>query len=355
MRDFVFQALVLPVALAISLVAVPPGSEAGDKSGDAPRKVLVELYSSQGCDSCPPASDLLGKLASLGYGPDQIVPINFHVDYFNTPWVDPFSDPSYSQRQQSYNRVRRRDDLYFTPMMMVDGRSPLLGSDRPKALSAIKQARNEPAGVALHLALEGKETRKSLALTITPRIPEAVGRDILIGVAVTEDPVSTKVLSGENAGKTLDEHHVVRRFDHKFVKLDASKPLTLNFPVELPSGADASKVRVTVFAQDRGNGKVHQADAIPWTPARTSEPTALKTTQARIKPRRRVSTWTAGFPELDSLMGMVNQPQPSPPGDSSDPPFTLNICPDCGSMSKLPLVGARHSGQGASAPTSVSC
>jgi len=353
MRDFVFQALVLPVALAISLVAVPPGSKAGDKATDQPRKVLVELYSSQGCDSCPPASDLLGKLAGLGYGPDQIVPINFHVDYFNTPWVDPFSDPSYSQRQQSYNQVKRRDDLYFTPMMMVDGRSPLLGSDRPKAVSAIKQARNEPAGVALHLTLEGKESRKSLGLTISPRIPEAVGRDVLVGVAVTEDPVSTKVPSGENAGKTLVEHHVVRRFDHKFVKLDASKPLTLNFPVELPPGADASKIRVTVFAQDRGNGKVHQADSIPWNPARTSEPTASRT-QAKVKPRRRVSTWSAGFPGLDSLMGMMNQP--SPPGESSDPPFHLNICPDCGSMSKLPLVGAsRHSGQGTPAPSTVSC
>jgi hypothetical protein len=95
---------------------------------------------SQGCNSCPPASDLLGKLFELGDGADRIVPLNFHVDYFNQPWPDPYSGASYTRRQRDYNSVQHRDDLQFTPLLMVDGRQPLLGSDRAKAVAAIQQA-----------------------------------------------------------------------------------------------------------------------------------------------------------------------------------------------------------------------
>ena len=349
MRDLAFRTVVLSIGLAVALSVGPPPSKAGDKPSarDGRRKVLVELYSSQGCDSCPPASDLLGKLDDLGYGPDQIVPINFHVDYFNTPWVDPFSDAAFSQRQQSYNQVKRRDDLYFTPMMMVDGRSPLLGSDRPKALAAIRQARTEPAGVALNLTLEGKSAQKVLLLAITPRTSEAVGRDLLIGVAVTEDPVSTKVPSGENAGRTLVEHHVVRRFDHKFVKLDREESKTLRFPVELPPGGDASRFRVTVFAQDRDNGKVHQADSIPWSP-KPLPGTSASRTPTRSKPHRKAATGNFSFPGFDSFLGMT-----SSPSAADDEPSVLTFCPDCGSMNKLPLVGqAAHPSP---RPVAMSC
>ena len=84
--------------------------------------MLVELYTSQGCNSCPPASDLLGKLSRLGGDSDRIVPLNFHVDYFNQPWPDPYSDPSYTRRQRDNHRVQRRDEsaVYAAD----DGRRP---------------------------------------------------------------------------------------------------------------------------------------------------------------------------------------------------------------------------------------
>ena len=269
MRDHALRALALSVTAAVLVVLAPNAAFAQEKSADPPKKVLVELYTSQGCDSCPPASDLLGKLAGMGYGPDRIVPLNFHVDYFNTPWEDPFSDPSYSDRQQSYNQVMQRTDLYFTPLMMVDGRYPFLGSNREQAVAALRQARNEPARVALKLNLDGSDLRKTATVKLNARVADVAGRDLLIGLALTQDRVATKVPSGENAGKTLVEYHVVRRLDHKFVKLDRTEPTTLTFPVSLPTGSDPAHVRVTAFAQDRANGKIYQADAIPWTPSTT--------------------------------------------------------------------------------------
>jgi len=270
MRDRALRALALSIVLAGVRSAFGADRET---RAEPPKKVLVELYSSQGCDSCPPASDLLGKFAELGYGPDRVVPINFHIDYFNEPWADPFSDPSYSRRQQSYNDVLRRDDLYFTPLMMVDGRDPFLGSDRAKAVAALQRARKESPGVGLDLGLDGGGDRKILSVKLAARSTAAAGRDLLVGVALTEDPVTTRVPSGENAGRTLVEHHVVRRFDHKFLKLDRTGSQTLAFPVALGPGWDPARLRFAAFAQDRANGKVYQADSMPWIGVSTQDRT----------------------------------------------------------------------------------
>ncbi|HEY2158189.1 MAG TPA: DUF1223 domain-containing protein [Isosphaeraceae bacterium] len=263
------------LALSIVLVAVARPGVAAD-SPASPRKVLVELYTSQGCNSCPPASDLLGRLGGLGYGPERVVVLNFHVDYFNVPWADPHSDAAYSRRQLSYNDVQGRNDLYFTPLMMVDGRYPLLGSDRAKVVAALGRARKEPPAVALDLALSGEGDRKSLTVRVAARSADVAGRELLVGVAVTEDPVTTKVPSGENAGRTLVEHHVVRRFDQRFTRVDRTGAETLAFPVELPPGGDPAHLRVTAFVQDRRDGRVHQADSVPWAPAKVPGPGATR-------------------------------------------------------------------------------
>ena len=265
----------------------PVAAAAGENPVDQPKRVLVELYTSQGCSSCPPASDLLGKLTELGVGRDRIVPLNLHVDYFNQPWPDPYSDASYTRRQRDYNSVQHRDDLQFTPLLMVDGRHPLLGSDRTKAVAAIEQALKKPPEVALDLNLDGTGNRKTASVKIAARSPEVAGRELLIGMALTEDPVTTKVLRGENAGLTLVEHHVVRRLDHKFLKLDRTGSRTLTFPIELPSGRDGTRFRVTVFAQDRANGKVYQANEVLWNPRQAT--TVSRRSCSRPRPSRRTT------------------------------------------------------------------
>ena len=98
----------------------PYAAAAVENPVDQPKRVLVELYTSQGCNSCPLASDLFGKLLELGDSADRIVPLNFHVDYINQPWPDPYSDASYTRRQRDYNSVQHRDDLQFTPLLTRD-------------------------------------------------------------------------------------------------------------------------------------------------------------------------------------------------------------------------------------------
>jgi hypothetical protein len=269
----------LIAALTVWATILPAFSSAEEKNTSkkaVPRKkVLIELYTSQGCESCPPAAVLMGRLAELGYGPEKIVPIAFHVDYFNTRWKDPFSSPEFSQRQMSYNSVKRRDDLDFTPMMMVDGRYPMLGSDRPRVLSAIKKALAERPEVSLDLTLERDGRKGKLTIDLGARSSAAVGRDLLVGVAITEDPVTTNVRSGENAGKTLVEHHVARSFAHKTIRLKREESRSLVFPLGLGADFLAPQCRVVVFAQDRANGKVYQADALTWTGTSSPAPTTV--------------------------------------------------------------------------------
>ena len=120
--------------------------------------VLVELYTSQGCDMCPAAEKLLGALAERDR---RIVPIAFHVDYFNDPWKDVFSDPLYSQRQMTYNELYTKPKnpqygLYYTPMLMIDGEQSVNGRDSASAEAAIRRAQAKKPAVGLDVALDLK-------------------------------------------------------------------------------------------------------------------------------------------------------------------------------------------------------
>jgi hypothetical protein len=253
------------IAAFLLFASLTSGTFAQDsaKTAAPPKKVLVELFTSQGCDSCPSANIFLGQLARLGYGPDQIVPIAFHVDYFNEPWVDPYSNKDFSRREMAYNDVLKRKDLYFTPMMMVDGRAPMLGSNKPEALKAIKQSLLDQSGASIKLALNGKESERTLKVDVSPLGGEIAGRSLMVGVVLTEGPITTRVPKGENAGKALVEPFVARSFAFQRTKLESSTAQSLTFPIKPPVDSDSAKCRVAAFVQDWDNGKVYQAESIP--------------------------------------------------------------------------------------------
>ena len=158
----------LLLVVTILIICVPSKIASAQGSDLMKRMVLVELYTSQGCDMCPTAEKVLGALA----GRDQtIVPIAFHVDYFNDPWKDVFSDSLYSQRQMTYNQLYAKPKnaeygLYYTPMMMIDGEQSVNGRDAASAESAIRRARAKKPAVAIDLRLELKQRRRSGTATV---------------------------------------------------------------------------------------------------------------------------------------------------------------------------------------------
>ena len=161
------------------------------------RPVVVELFTSQGCNSCPPADALLRDLAQ---NRADVLPLAFHVTYWNQlGWHDPYSLEAGTARQSSYNRLSAYGGNY-TPQMVVDGRIDVVGSDRRAVTAALRAAQPGPQ-IGLLLMRDGGD----VAIDLGAGVGEA--RVLLVGY----DPEHrTTVPRGENAGATLVEANIVR-------------------------------------------------------------------------------------------------------------------------------------------------
>ena len=175
----------------------------GDPRPTVEGPLVIELFTSQGCSSCPPADRLLSKLAAAGsLGDRALAPLSFHVDYWNElGWADPFSLPAWTERQHMYAQAIG-DDRVYTPELVVGGGAGVIGSN----LAAVTQAVQRAAHPAL---LAATASWTSDLVTITTTAP----RDADVWVAVWEDGTTTRVARGENAGETLNSDRVVRRLE----------------------------------------------------------------------------------------------------------------------------------------------
>jgi hypothetical protein len=190
-----------PALFALSLLACGrvDAAPAADVRTSAP--VVIELFTSQGCSSCPPAEALLSEIATAGTTAGRtVVPLAFHVDYWNDlGWTDPSSSPAWSERQQRY-AAARRDSRVYTPQLVVAGERHVVGSQRGAVEAAI-------AAAGPQVRVEASATRTGDSLHVTATAP--AGADAWL--AVWQDGVTTAIPRGENAGLRLREDRVVRR------------------------------------------------------------------------------------------------------------------------------------------------
>lgn len=220
----------------------PAGAEAtmtGD--GDAV-PVVVELFTSQGCSSCPPADRVFSKLRADPDLRGRIVPLAFHVDYWNRlGWRDPFSSERWSERQRDYARSWQASRVY-TPQLVVGGREDVVGSKEGQVRTLVAEGLERPA-VPLTLEVAAGETADQVVVRAAPR-GEITGLEGGVGklwVALTESGLSTEVDAGENARRTLHHDAVVRRLE----PVGPSGEVTLT----LDPAWDRDELRVAAFAQ----------------------------------------------------------------------------------------------------------
>ncbi len=276
--------------MALLLFAVEPNRVvSADERYEAKRMVLVELYTSQGCDMCPAAEKVLGALAERDRG---IVPIAFHIDYFNDPWKDVFSDPLYSQRQMTYNQLYTKPKnaeygLYYTPMLMIDGEESVNGRDAASAAAAIRRARAKKPAVALDVTLDLKSN--GLSGTATIKVTSLSARveksPLLVCAVLREDGVVTDIPSGENAGKSLLARFPARQTKYEFTELDGKSAATQRFPFVIDPHWNRQQLRLAVFVQDKRTGVVYQAADLPWRSTPTAAAPAGST--AKLEPEVR--------------------------------------------------------------------
>ena len=196
--------------LALLIVLAPRGG-----AGDSPGVAVVELFTSQGCSSCPPADRLLSKLSRDPKYQGRVIPLSFHVDYWNhIGWTDPFSSARWSDRQKAYaGRVFHVNRIY-TPQVVVNGRAECVGGSEAQVLQRIGEAlKAEPAGrVSLAVVPPGPDGR--MRVKVGARLAkEAAAGDLDLWVAVYESGLATEVKAGENASRLLRNDHVVRRLE----------------------------------------------------------------------------------------------------------------------------------------------
>jgi hypothetical protein len=187
------------VRAMMGLAVLGLGGVAATEASAAAAPVVVELFTSQGCSSCPPADDFLTELARDR--PD-VLPLAFHVTYWDyLGWKDPYSLTAATDRQQAYAQDFG-DNQVYTPEMVVDGKRGLVGSDRPAVLEAISEARAERGtDIAVRVAKDGQ----GLVIAVGPGAGHA--QVLLVGY----DPEHRTVVgAGENGGRTLQESNIVR-------------------------------------------------------------------------------------------------------------------------------------------------
>jgi len=254
-------------ALAGLLAASPGSAQAPPPDSASPPAVVVELFTSQGCSSCPPADRLLSE---LGSGPtSRVVPLAFHVDYWNhVGWTDPFSSHAWTERQVDYMRAFHLEAPY-TPQAVVDGASQIIGSDADALRTAIAAAQAKPAA-RIALRLEPEASKVSVDADVD--LPESLrGRRWELRVAVFETGLVTPVGKGENGGKTLHNDFVVRTLTSAG---KVEKPARLKTTLKLEKGWDRSHLGVAAFLQDPKTLEIRGGTASALTAAEGSAPAA---------------------------------------------------------------------------------
>jgi hypothetical protein len=221
-------AVAVAVAAAVALSAAPAAA--------AP--VVVELFTSQGCSSCPPADRLLSTWGAEQFARGRVLPLSFDVDYWDSlGWRDAFSAPAYSRRQAAY--ARALGVRTYTPQAVVAGRDALVGSDGEALAGAVARRAEEPSASRVRVS-----AAKSPASRVRLRV-EASGGAGHAMLALFENGLRTDIAAGERAGESLRSDFVVRRL------VDLG-PLPLSRAVDEAWDPAWSKARggAAVFVQD---------------------------------------------------------------------------------------------------------
>jgi hypothetical protein len=226
--------------------------------------VVVELFTSEGCSSCPPADALLSRMdETQPVEGAEVIPLAMHVDYWNyLGWSDPFSSHEFSERQGEYARAFGNDGVY-TPQMVVDGRAEFPGGNSGKAFDQIASAAREPkAEVMLSRADAGQDDGGALRFSVRVEKPPKVsdGDDADVLLAITEGGLSSDVARGENAGRKLGHVGVVRRLT-KLGELGAGT-FSTEASVVLDKNWRRENLRAVVLLQERASRRVVGAASI---------------------------------------------------------------------------------------------
>jgi len=242
---------VLLAGFFIAAILFAAAHSTSTSSGPVP--IVVELFTSEGCSSCPPADALLQKFDKQPYPAAELIVLSEHVDYWNhIGWTDPYSAHTYSERQSAYGDRLHLESVY-TPQMIVDGTTEFVGSSSHEAEKALGQA-SATAKIPVHIRdvnLEGNLLHAHIDAGPLPA--QSRKADIIVVVALNHG--ESQVAAGENSGRRLTHVAVVRAL----VKEGSVAPglsFSQDVSLKLEKAIDPAQLRVIAFVQEPGPGRI---------------------------------------------------------------------------------------------------
>ena len=218
--------------------------------------VLVELFTSEGCSSCPPADVLLSNIVDSEYEGVEVIGLSFHVDYWDyIGWKDPYASQKYTQRQRAYARKFYSNQVY-TPQMVVNGKHEFVGSDRAKWRSVLGKTKSKKSTYVIDLQKLSIENDE-----LVIQVGSVSESKVVLNAAIVERGLSQEVTRGENRGRKLSHDNVVRSF--KTRQFDGqSNEIRLDIPTDL----SLSNSSIILYAQDEKSWEVVGALKRPLQP-----------------------------------------------------------------------------------------
>jgi len=224
------QSIAVMLIAGLSSLATPQ-AQAGEQV------IVVELFTSQGCSSCPPADALLGELAEM----EGVLPLALHVDYWDyIGWKDNFAAPEYTARQKRYAHAAGKRMIY-TPQIVIAGEAHVVGNRKNEVMDALYAQMERDAAVTLDM------TRSGNAVTISLAAVDTVSGDMMINLVRYKVSETVEIGRGENAGKTITYHHIVQEWQTIGAWDGVEQDLTAEVSSEGP---------VVAFVQAEGYGAI---------------------------------------------------------------------------------------------------
>jgi hypothetical protein len=250
----------------IALLSLCFPAQAGQCVGRSGERTaaLVELYTSQGCSSCPPADRWLSGLGAQGYAPERVVPLSLHVDYWDyIGWKDPYAKRRFSLRQRKLTQLQRLA-LVYTPQVMVQGRD-FRGWGTRVFDEAVARINAQPARARVALTIRSAGERSMEVEAIAELLDPAHERHAALYLAAYENRLMSRVDAGENEGRVLAHDYVVLEWLGPF-EFAAGARLAERRRLPLLPNAVARNSGVVGFVQNRRTAEVLQSLMLPACP-----------------------------------------------------------------------------------------
>ncbi|MHA3789166.1 DUF1223 domain-containing protein [Flavobacterium hauense] len=223
-----------------------------NNTNKSPKKgiAVLELFTSEGCSSCPPADALMGRIQSE-YKDREVYVLAYHVDYWDSQgWKDIFSNTDYTRRQYDYAKWLNAEPIY-TPQVVINGKSGYIGSQESIVRSSMAKELSKPSTAEIVL----KATQKNDALTVS-YVVNGASKSSLLRLAVVQKTAQSNVKRGENSGRLLYHYQIVRRFNSTILTATGKG----STEIKLPKDFNTKDFEVIGFVQDTNTGVILGAD-----------------------------------------------------------------------------------------------